>query len=116
MAKVDHNQGCNLMNQMSRGVKIEADHFFDEKLLEENVFDAIVLPGGLGGANVFKECPLLVQTTEKFLKDETKIVGAICASPAVVLQSHNLLENYDQYTSYPAPVFKEMMDKQKWTD
>ena len=45
---------------MSRGVKIEADELFSEHLLSQNDFDAIVLPGGLGGANAFRDSPLLV--------------------------------------------------------
>ena len=72
------------MNIMSRGVKVEADHFFDEQLFQKNQFDALVLPGGLGGANAFKDSPFLVHKTQEFLKEE-KVVGAICASPAIVL-------------------------------
>ena len=45
---------------MSRGVKILADEFFDEKLLNNYDFDAIVLPGGLDGANAFRDSSLLV--------------------------------------------------------
>ena len=84
LAKVDHNEGGGLMNTMSRGVKVQADQFFDENLVRNNWFDAIVLPGGLAGANAFRDSPLLVETTKQFLKEE-KVVGAICASPAVVL-------------------------------
>ena len=73
------------MNLMSRGVKIEADELFSIDLVNQNQFDAIVLPGGLAGANTFRDSPELIETLKRFLNDEEKIVGAICASPAIVL-------------------------------
>ena len=60
LAKVDQNEGGGLMNIMSRGVKVQADQFFDEQLFQKNWFDALVLPGGLGGANAFKDSSFLV--------------------------------------------------------
>ena len=45
---------------MSRGVVIEADDIFSESLLQDRDFDAIVLPGGLGGAKAFSANPLLI--------------------------------------------------------
>ena len=57
LAKVDRNsedgekgKGNKLMNIMSRGVKIEADVLFDLEVANDLNFNAIVLPGGLGGA------------------------------------------------------------------
>ena len=73
------------MNLMSRGVKIEADDLFSQDLVNQNDFDAIVLPGGLGGANTFRDSPELIETLKRYLNDDQKIVGAICASPAIVL-------------------------------
>lgn len=43
--------------------------------------------------------------TQKKQNSEGRIVGAICAAPAVVLASHGLLEG-KQATCYPASVFQ----------
>ena len=47
---------------MSRGMKIIADEHFDQALLEKysSGFDAIVLPGGIKGAEHFQSNKLLV--------------------------------------------------------
>ena len=58
------------MNLMSRGVKIEADELFSEDLVNQNNYDAIVLPGGLGGANTFRDSPVLIETLKKYLNDD----------------------------------------------
>ena len=58
------------MNVMSRGVKIEADVLFDYTVAEDLSFDAIVLPGGLGGAKAFKESELLVKTLKRYVDDD----------------------------------------------
>ena len=55
---------------MSRGVKIEADELFSEDLVNQNNYDAIVLPGGLGGANTFRDSPVLIETLKKYLNDD----------------------------------------------
>ena len=55
---------------MSRGVKIEADDLFSEDLVSQNNYDAIVLPGGLGGANTFKDSPALIATLKRYLDDD----------------------------------------------
>ena len=65
MAKVDRNiiKNKNLtdckLNLISRGIIVQADEFFDEDLLKNN-FDAIILPGGLKGAEAFNSNTLLV--------------------------------------------------------
>ena len=49
-ASVERNNECH----MSRGVWITAEKRLGEVLNEE--FDAIALPGGLGGAQIFAGC------------------------------------------------------------
>ena len=107
VAKVDWSF-CDLidgkpskMSTLSRGMKVEADAILDQNLME-NDFDAVVMPGGMPGADHFSECPLFVKKLKYYLADETKLVGAICATPAVVLHQHGLLEGYDKVTCYPA--------------
>ena len=81
----------------SRGVKITADKLIGECL--DDTFDMIVLPGGIPGAENLRDSADLTN----MLKQQAGaggLFGAICASPAVVLQAHGLLENR-QATSHP---------------
>ena len=101
------------MSVLSRGMKVEADALLDEKLME-NEFDAVVMPGGLPGSEHFSESPLFVKKLKYYLADDTKIVGSICATPAMVLQEHGLLEGYDKVTCHP--FFADQIDPAQYTD
>ncbi len=74
----------------------------DSELIDEvfDDYDALILPGGTEGAKNFAEYGLLIDELKKFL-NEGKIVAAICASPALVLADHGLLEG-KKATCYPA--------------
>ena len=81
----------------SRGVKIVADKLIGE--CRDDTFDMIVLPGGIPGAENLRDSADLIE----LLKQQAGsggFFGAICASPAVVLQAHGLLENR-QATTHP---------------
>ncbi|EQC34542.1 hypothetical protein SDRG_07869 [Saprolegnia diclina VS20] len=84
--------------KMSRGLQIHADAVLDECV--ETAYDLIVLPGGLPGANHLRDCPTLIEMLRK-QKESGKYYGAICAAPAVVLHTHNLLVG-PSATAYPA--------------
>ncbi|NIF00010.1 protein deglycase YajL [Pantoea sp. Acro-805] len=71
----------------SRGVRLLADAPLVE--VADNDYDAIVLPGGLKGAETFRDSPLLVETVRQFHL-ASKIVAAICAAPGTVLIPHDL--------------------------
>ncbi|KAL1242118.1 Parkinson disease protein [Trichinella spiralis] len=80
----------------SRGVVIKPDDIFDA--IKVNLFDVVVLPGGLKGAE------FLANSTEvgKFLKlheENGKLIAAICAAP-IALKSHRIAEKH-QITSHP---------------
>ncbi|KAG9446782.1 hypothetical protein H6P81_012910 [Aristolochia fimbriata] len=82
----------------SRKVKLVADVLLNDSA---NVaFDVIVLPGGLGGAQAFAQSEVLINLLKK-QKDSNKPYGAICASPALVLEPHGLLQG-KKATAYPA--------------
>ncbi|WP_375321967.1 DJ-1 family glyoxalase III [Aliivibrio logei] len=74
----------------------------DVKLVDvaDEEFDCIVLPGGLKGAENFRDSTLLIEMLKQQKYDE-KWVAAICAAPAVVLQHHNLYPNA-RMTCYPS--------------
>ena len=87
-----------LMVMASRGLKIVADKLIGE--CEENKYDLIVLPGGMPGAEHLRDC----QELQKMLirqNEENRLISAICASPAVVLNEHGLLGNR-KATCHPA--------------
>ena len=72
----------------SRGVKIVADVLIANCINE--TYDAIVLPGGMPGAEHLRDCaPLIAKLKEQ--RTSGRFYAAICASPAVVLHHHGLL-------------------------
>lgn len=99
----------------ARGCKIEADilltdlesyTFADgsqygtgESLDESVMFDAIVLPGGVPGAEHLRDCELLVDILEKHDIHDA-ILAAICAAPALVFGTHGFVAD-KQATCYP---------------
>ena len=81
----------------SRGVKIVADTQL-VKVIEQD-FAAIVLPGGLKGAEAFRDNPLIIEKIRQ-AHNMGKIIAAICAVPAIVLEYHNLFP-IGNMTGYP---------------
>lgn len=82
----------------AHGVPYIADVTINQ--IEGQKADALVLPGGLPGAdNLYASTTL--QTMLKEQNQENKLIAAICASPAVVLGIMNLL-NGRKATCYPS--------------
>ena len=84
----------------SHGIKIVADKLIDQINIDD--YDGIVIAGGMPGATNISNCQKAVSDIKKADKDG-KLVGAICASPAVVLARHGLIK--EKATCYPAPEF-----------
>lgn len=81
-----------------RGVKLVADAVISDCL--GTVYDLIVLPGGMPGAEHLRDSKELTE----MLKEQAasgRLYAAICASPAVALKPHGLLEN-KKATCYPS--------------
>ena len=83
----------------SRGVKIVADALIGD--CKDKDYDLIALPGGLPGAEHLRDCSELIEMLKK-QKQAGRLYAAICASPAMVLQNHGLLEGRAA-TGYPSP-------------
>jgi len=81
----------------SRGVKIVADCLVADCIGQ--VYDLIVLPGGMPGAENLRDSKEL-EALLKGQRDQGRMYGAICASPAVVLHTHGLLSR-KRATCYP---------------
>jgi 4-methyl-5(b-hydroxyethyl)-thiazole monophosphate biosynthesis len=82
----------------SRGVRLVADKHISQCVHED--YDLIVLPGGMPGAERLRDSEDLTEILTR--QYETgRLYGAICASPAVVLQHHGLLASRHA-TCHPA--------------
>ena len=100
----------NLAVTCSRGVKLLADAPL--VTLADGDFDVIVLPGGLKGAEYFRDSPLLVETVRQFHLSG-RIVAAICATAATVLVPHNLFP-IGNMTGFPA--LQDKIPAEQWQD
>ncbi|MFT2110877.1 DJ-1 family glyoxalase III [Marinomonas sp. 2405UD68-3] len=81
----------------ARGSKIEADELLTD--VQDSMFDAIALPGGMPGAENLRECKLLIDILEKH-DIQDALLAAICAAPALVFGTHGFLVD-KQATCYP---------------
>ena len=101
----------NINTVSSHGVTVIADTTVYN--VNFNSYDAIILPGGMPGATNIAGCSLVMKAVENFLKSG-KLVGAICASPAVVLANNGLIDGMSA-TCYPTPAFIDMMKSCDYT-
>ena len=81
----------------SHQITVKADKVIEQTDLSE--YDCIIIPGGMPGAKYISLCEKAVIGIKNCLQGN-KIVGAICASPAVVLATHSLIGN-KKATCYP---------------
>ncbi len=82
----------------AHGIRIETDT--DISALGDTVFDAIILPGGMGGAKNLAQSNTVRKLIKQYVERDG-IIAAICAAPALVLgEACGMLENR-KYTCYP---------------
>ena len=84
----------------SRGMVITADTLLENCVTRE--YDLVVLPGGIPGAENLRDSVNLIRLLKR-QRETGQLYGDICASPAVVLEHHGLLEGR-QATCHPAYV------------
>lgn len=94
----------------SRGVKLLADAPLVE--VADGDYDIIVLPGGIKGAECFRDSPLLIETVKQFHRSG-RIVAAICAAAATVLVPHDIFP-IGNMTGFPA--LKDKIPAEQWQD
>ena len=99
----------NLQVTSSHGVTVLADKLLGNCLDQE--YDLIALPGGIPGAENLKNSEELVELLKK-QREEKRLYGAICASPALVLEHHGLLEG-KKATCHPG--FASHLTSQEYT-
>ena len=100
----------NLTITCSRGVKLLADAPLVE--VADGDFDIIILPGGIKGAECFRDSPLRVETGRQFHRSG-RIVATICAAAATVLVPHDLFP-IGNMTGFPA--LKDQIPEGQWQD
>ena len=88
----------------SHGIQIIADKLIED--IDADDYDGVVIAGGMPGATNVSNNQKAVEFIKK-LNKSGKLVSAICASPAVVLASHGLING--KATCYPAPQFIELL-------
>jgi 4-methyl-5(b-hydroxyethyl)-thiazole monophosphate biosynthesis len=88
----------------SRGVKIVADARMADCV--GRTYDCIALPGGMPGAEHLRDSAELIGML-KTQKQAGRLYAAICASPAVALRPHGLLDGV-RATCFPA--FRDRLD------
>ena len=81
----------------SRGVVIIADALIED--CADREYDLVVLPGGIPGAEHLRDSHVLAGVLKR-QREKEGLYGAICASPAVVLEHHGLLQGR-QATCHP---------------
>lgn len=82
----------------SRKVKLVADKLIEDAA--KSTYDLIILPGGMPGAERLGMC----ESLRKLLREQAlsnRVYGAICASPAVVLEPQGLLKD-KKATAHPS--------------
>ena len=91
--------GESLAVKGARGITVCADAALKDLRPDENLWDAIVLPGGMPGAQNIaasrETCALITR-----MAAAGKLVCAICASPALALAPLGLLSGR-KFTCYP---------------
>lgn len=88
----------DLQIECSSGVKLVADTFISE--CESQIFDLVVLPGGMPGSERLRDCEVLRKITEAHAK-EGRLCGAVGEAPSVVLETWGLLKAC-QATCHPS--------------
>ena len=98
----------NLTITASRGVILGAQCRLVD--VADEPFDVIILSGGVAGAEAFRDSPLLLEMIKQHMY-EGKLLAAICAAPALVLQHHNL---YPKALMTCHPNFRTHIPQDNW--
>lgn len=81
----------------SHQLKFKADKHIDD--IDFNDYDALVLPGGIPGADNLAANKSLIEAIKKF-KTEDKLIAAICAAPYIFVDNGLVRDNH--FTCFPS--------------
>ena len=96
----------------AHGTVIKADRIIGDDIAS---YDMIVCPGGLPGAEYLSECDKLIELIKEFDKKPDKFIGAICASPAMILSKAGI-EKERYITSYPGEDFEKLLERANYVE
>jgi len=82
----------------SRGVKLISDTLISDCV--DIIYDLVALPGGIPGAGNLRDSRELTDILKR-QNEKGRFYGAICASPAIILEHHGLLKGH-RATCHPA--------------
>jgi len=83
------------------GIKVMTDAYFEDVC--DNDYDLVVIGGGKNNAEYLgKYKPLLLKFQKQ--RDEGKWFAAICASPQLVLDANNLIDNFKATSFHNFPL------------
>ncbi len=88
----------------AHGIKVESDIFLSDA--KADMYDAIILPGGLLGSEHLVKSQM-VQTLIKEFDAHKKLIGAICAAPWALSEAGVLKKAYTCYPSFEKVVGKD---------
>lgn len=94
----------------AHGLRVEADASVENCLA--NTYDLVVLPGGMPGAANLAQSQGVMHLLET-QREHNRLIGAICAAPAVVLGDKGFLAK-EKVTAYPA--FRSKLPKDNLAD
>jgi len=95
----------------NHGVLVHTDVVMDDLPADPGT-DAVVLPGGMPGAQNLSESPLVLSLVKRYF-DSGRLVAAICAAPGVVLGRTEILDGR-QFTCYPG--FQERVPRGQFVE
>lgn len=72
----------------ARGLTLLADTILED--IEHSQFDAVILPGGLPGANYLMNDARVAGLLNRHI-DNNRLIGAICAAPKILVKNQLLL-------------------------
>ena len=93
----------------SRGVRLAPDGAWDPA--EMMRFDALVIPGGIGGTQTMRQDESVKEAVREFMK-AGKLVASLCAGPTVLHDAGVLVGK--TYTSHPGS--REELNAGLWVD
>ncbi|EWC77691.1 hypothetical protein C923_01634 [Plasmodium falciparum UGT5.1] len=68
--------------------------------VRNNIYDVLVIPGGMKGSNTISECSEFIDMLKE-QKANNRLYAAICAAPETVLDRHSLIDDVEA-VAYPS--------------
>ncbi|XP_025623121.1 protein DJ-1 homolog C isoform X2 [Arachis hypogaea] len=101
-----------LQVEAAKGTKLVADTSIEA--CSDQIFDLVVLPGGMPGSVRLRDCEVLQKITCR-QAEENRLYGAICAAPAITLLPWGLLRRKKFMRTADDNAVKKEFNKVEWS-